>query len=120
MERKNVDHCQMAHADEIIVVGELSTNLLVQAALDHGITRLISELVSNRYGKDLYKIAVPAHLIDRTFFDVMCELKEKHDILCLGIESNSGEHSVANPDSDYPVGGEDQLIIIASERPVIG
>lgn len=119
MERKNADHCRMAKADEIIVVGELSTNLLVQAVLDHGITRLISELVSNRYGKDLYKIAVPSHLIDRTFLDVMCELKETHDILGLGVEVNAGEHFIANPDRDYRVGDTDQLIIIASERPAI-
>jgi len=120
MERKNVDHCRMAHADEIIVVGELSTNLLVQAALDHGVTRLISELVSNRYGKDLYKMAVPSRLVGRTFFDVMCELKEKHDILCLGIEGSSGDDAITNPDGDLRVGDEDQLIIIASERPEIG
>jgi voltage-gated potassium channel len=119
MDPKNVDHCRMAKADEIIVVGEISTNLLVQAALDHGITRMISELVSNRYGKDLYKIDVPSSLVDGTFFDAMCELKEKHDILCLGVEGKTGGGFTANPDSDYRLAKADQLIIIASERPVI-
>lgn len=117
MDPKNVEHCQMAKADEIIVVGELSTNLLVQAALDHGITRMISELVSNRYGEDLYKIKLPARFIDQTFLEVMCECKAKHDILCLGVEDRTGKKFIANPDNTYRMGKDDRLIVIASERP---
>ncbi|MFC1815131.1 hypothetical protein ACFL0M_04135 [Thermodesulfobacteriota bacterium] len=67
MRSKNVEHCQRAKSDEIIVVGELSTNLLVQAALEHGITRMISELVCTRYGSDLYKISVPESMRGRHF-----------------------------------------------------
>jgi len=119
MDPKNLDHCRLAKADEIIVVGELSTNLLVQAALDHGITRLISELVSNRYGEDLYKIKVPRKHANQTFFEAMCELKQKHNILCLGVEDRTGENLVANPKSDYRLGEDDQLIIISSKRPDI-
>ena len=117
MRSKNVEHCQRARADEIIVLGELSTNLLVQAALDHGITRLISELVSTRYGSDLYKIRVPESMHGRTFFDVLCDLKKRHGFLCVGVEDAKGEKVVANPDPDYSVGPGDQLIIIASSRP---
>lgn len=117
MRSKNVEHCQRAKADEIIVVGELSTNLLVQAALDHGITRMISELVSTRYGNDLYKIRVPENMRGRTFFDVMCELKKSHGFLCVGVEGSEGERLLANPTSEYSVGPDDQLVIIASSRP---
>lgn len=119
MDHKNVDHCRIANADEIIVAGELSTNMLVQAALDHGITRMISELVSNRYGKELFKINVPSHLIDRTFFEVMCELKEKHDILCVGVDGRTDDRFVISPQSQYKVRREDQLIVIATDRPEI-
>ena len=38
---RNMQHGKLAGADEIIVIGELSGNLLVQAALDHGITKII-------------------------------------------------------------------------------
>lgn len=117
MRSKNVDHAQRAKADEIIVVGELSTNLLVQAALDHGITRMISELVSTRYGSDLYKIRVPESMRGRTFFDIMCELKKSHDCLCVGVEDAKGEKLLANPTSEYSVGPDDQLVIISSSRP---
>jgi voltage-gated potassium channel len=120
IESKNVEHCQRAKADEIIVVGELSTNLLVQAALDHGITQMITELVSNRYGNELYKIEPPSSLVGRTFFEVMSELKKNHDILCLAVE-NKGDHKlIANPDADYRIGAEDELVVIATARPELG
>ena len=119
MDEKNVQHCQRAHADEIIVVGELSTNLLVQAALDHGITRMISELISNRHGEDLFKVRVPAELHGKTFFEAMCRLKEAHGILCLGLEDAEGRNLVANPDKDYRLSPEDRLIVIARDRPEI-
>jgi len=117
VESKNVEHCKRAKADEIIVVGELSTNLLVQAALDHGITHMITELVSNRYGNDLYKIRPPSSLVGQTFFEVMCELKKSHGILCLAVENKKDRKLIANPDVDYLIGPEDELVVIARTRP---
>ncbi len=117
MEEKNVQHCQRAHADEIIVVGELSTNLLVQAALDHGITRMISELVSKRFGEDLYKIKLPSRFVGHTFFEAMCELKQSHEVLCLGLEDKTGKKFIANPGKNHKLQEEDRLIVVADERP---
>lgn len=117
MDPRNVDHCQMAKADEIVVAGELSTNMLVQATLDHGITRMITELVSNRYGNELFKIEIPAGYEGRTFFETLCELKQQHDIICLGVEDKSGNNLVANPDSGYLLGPDDRLVVIAEKRP---
>jgi len=120
MDEKHVPHCQRARADEIIVMGEISTNLLVQAALNPGITRMISELVSHRYTQELYKIPLPADLAGQSFYQVMCELKQRHGILCIGIGDASGRKFVANPDIDYTMAQEDHLIVIASSRPAIG
>lgn len=119
MDPKNMDHCKMAKADEIIVVGELSTNLLVQAALNHGITRLVSELVSNRYGHDLYKIHLPPYLAGKNFFQVMCTLKKKENIICIGVEDKDGKSLTANPENDYILKGNDYLVVIALDRPDI-
>lgn len=116
MDSKNVEHCRMAKADEIIVAGELGTNMLIQAALDHGITHLISELVSNQYGKELYKIKLPSAFAGRTFFEALCEMKKQHAILCVGVEDKTGNF-IASPDNDYTFDQEDRLIVISSERP---
>jgi voltage-gated potassium channel len=119
MDPNNLEHCRLAKPDEVIVAGELSTNLLVQAALDHGITRMVSELVSNRYGQDLYKIELPRHLIGKRFLEAMQNLKESHGILCLGLENNGGKNFIANPDKDHLLEENDNLIVIASDRPQI-
>ncbi len=119
MDPRNVEYCEMAAADEIIVVGELSTNLLVQAALDHGITRMVSELVSNRYGEDLYKIPVPADLAGSTFYDAMCRLKKDHNVLCIGVEDAEGKNLKTNPGNDYALNQTDLLIVISRDRPMI-
>lgn len=116
---ENVDHGRMAGADEIIVSGELSTNLLVRGALDHGITRMITELVSNRYGDELYKIKVPAYLAGSAFLKVMSKLKEEHDALCLGLERGEDGKLIPNPEKDYRVGAADYLVVISDKRPRI-
>ena len=116
---KNVDHCRMAGADEIIVVGELSTNLLVKASLDHGITRVITELVSNRYGSEVYKIKPPSRFIGKKFFDILVESKKEFGILCVAVEKRDQEELITNPDQEYVLENGDHLIVIASERPHI-
>ena len=120
IESRNIEHCRRAKADEIIVVGELSTNLLVQAALDHGITHMITELVSNRYGSELYKIELPSSLVGLTFFEVMCKLKKNHGILCVAVENKETHKLIANPDADYRISMEDELVVIATNRPDLG
>ncbi len=120
IESRNIEHCRRAKADEIIVVGELSTNLLVQAALDHGITHMITELVSNRYGSELYKIELPSSLVGLTFFEIMCKLKKNHGILCVAVENKETHKLIANPDADYRLSMEDELVVIATNRPDLG
>lgn len=119
MDEKYVSYCKRARADEIVVVGELSTNLLVQAALNPGLTRMISELVSNRYGEDIYKVKVPAACAGLTFLEVLTRLKEQHGILCMGIEDRAGRRLVTNPDKDHILSENDELVVIASHRPEI-
>lgn len=117
IESMNIEHCRRAKADEIIVVGELSANLLVQAALDHGITHMITELVSNRYGSELYKVEPPSSLAGLTFFEVMCKLKKNNGILCVAVENKGTHKLIANPDADYRLSAEDELVVIATNRP---
>ena len=114
---KNVEHCQRARADEIVVIGELSTNLLVQASLDHGITHMVTELVSNRYGNEIYKVSLPQRFVGKTFYEVLCELKKDHGILCMGVENRREQRLLTNPDWQYRIGDQDELVVISLTRP---
>ncbi len=114
---RNMQHGKLAGADEIIVIGELSGNLLVQAALDHGITKIITELVSNRYGNELYKIRPPDNFVGMKFIDVLRFIKEKHNAIVVAVESRRENKLAANPPMDYAIQPGDDLVLIAQERP---
>ncbi|MFQ5542879.1 MAG: potassium channel family protein [Nitrospiria bacterium] len=114
---KNMKHCKMAGANEIIVIGELSSNLLVQAALDHGITQIISELVSNRFGNGLYKIKPPEHLVGKTFIEVLSILKDEKNAIPVAIASNGSDRLLSNPPREYTIQSDDVLVIISEGRP---
>ena len=117
MDAKNVGHCQTAGADEVVILGELGTNLLAQAALDHGITRMITDLVSNRTGDEIFKVPPPPGCAGKTFIEVLMELKQQHNVICVGLETAKDGALLTNPDASLTIGDEDYLIVIASDRP---
>jgi Trk K+ transport system NAD-binding subunit len=55
-----------------------------------------------------------------TFFEVMCKLKKNHGILCVAVENKGTHKLIANPDADYRLSTEDELVIIARNRPELG
>ena len=114
---KNTQHCERAGANEIIVIGELSSNLLVQAALDHGITRIVTELVSNRFGSNLYKIKPPDALVGLQFIEVLSTLKREYNVIAVAVESKDSKRFMCNPSQEYTITREDRLVIISEERP---
>ncbi len=113
----NVRHCRRAHADEIIVGAEFSTRLISRATIDHGISKVMSELLSTQFGNDLYKIAVPSSLAGKPFIDVFTEMKRKHRCTVLAVQTGEGQDVVANPPVDLEVNGGDTLIVIAETMP---
>ncbi|CAI8017494.1 Putative potassium channel protein YugO [Geodia barretti] len=56
---ENVAHCERAGADEIIVGAEFSSRVISTAALDHGISAVLRELLSAQIGHDLITVPVP-------------------------------------------------------------
>jgi voltage-gated potassium channel len=113
----NVRHCERANADEIIVGSEFSTKLISRAALDHGISKVLSELLSSRFGNELYKIAVPPSLAGRGFIDVFTEMKRANQSIVLAVQKGETGDVVSNPSVDLQVEQGDYLIVIASNRP---
>ena len=120
LEQQNIAHGRRAKADEVIVTGALSTNLLVQAALNRGVPLLVNELVSNRFGSALYTIPVPQACVGHAFVDALTELKREQNLLLVAVESQAQARFLANPPSDYIIQAEDQLIVIGQERPKQG
>lgn len=117
LDEKNVRHCRRAKADEIIVGSEFSTKLISRAALEHGISKVISELLSSKYGNDLYKIPVPNDLAGKKFIDIFTEMKRTRQSIVLAVQRKGDAEVISNPAIDYVVNQDDALIIIATNRP---
>jgi voltage-gated potassium channel len=117
LDESNLEHCRRAGADEIIVTGGLTAKLLGQAALDHGVTVIVSELLSNKYGNELYKIKCPGKYAGSTFGAAFTAFKEDHDGIIVGIEKVS--KFITNPKKDIVLDKDDYLILIAENRPKV-
>lgn len=115
----NVRHCERAHANEIIVSNDVSSGLLARAALDHGITKVISEWLRVEQGDELYKIKTPAALVNQSFLQALTKMKQDHGCIILGIEQSSDGKVLSNPAVDYVLHANDSLIVVCADRPSI-
>ncbi len=116
VDKANEQHCLRANADEIIVGSELSSHLIASAASDHGISKVISELLSSRYGNEFYSMPVPKEMVDLQFIDVFIAMKTQSNTTVLGVQQASTGEYISNPDVDYRISQEDNLLVISRDR----
>ncbi len=116
VDAKNSAHCIRAQADEVVVGNELSSHLIASAALNHGISRIVSELLSTQYGNDLYGIPVSAHFVGQPFLDVFTSLKKEKQLTVLGVQKGKDGKLISNPPVDYTVESEDYLVVMGAIR----
>jgi voltage-gated potassium channel len=116
VDKTNEQHCRRAHADEIIIGSELTSHLLATAAINHGMSRIVHELLSNQYGNELYAIPTPAEYVGLDFLEVLIRMKKEHASTVLGVQNNHQGELTTNPDNDYSVKKNDYLLVIAKER----
>ena len=116
VDKTNEQHCLRANADEIIVGSELSSHLIASAASDHGISKVISELLSSRFGNEFYSMPLPEEMINLKFLDVFIAMKTQSNTTVLGIQKGSTGEFISNPDVNYRVSQQDNLLVISKDR----
>jgi voltage-gated potassium channel len=145
----NHAHLEHAHADEIICLDQTGGNIAVASALNHGVSRVLCELLTFDEGSEFYRYDKPLSktLVGKEFTEAVGELAKKHIIL-LGIEtgietdhyeefkkqmsadvlielSNDKDDKepkrvmVVNPQSDYIIRQGDALFVIAKSEPTM-
>lgn len=118
VDESNAKHCERANADEIIVNSDISSGLIARATLDHGLTKVISQLLSNQRGtSELYKIAIPARMVGQAFMTIFTEIKQNFNGTVIGVQKATSETVISNPAADYILEADDKLIVIATGRP---
>ncbi len=112
VDQANKRHCQRAKADEIVVGSEISSHLIATATLNHGISTVVSELLTSSYGNKLRTMPLPKELVGKKFIEVLTTVKLKYQATVLGIQKEKNGELITNPDVDYLVELHDDLIII--------
>lgn len=113
VDKTNEQHCLRANADEIIVGSELSSHLIASAASNHGISKVVSELLSSRYGNEFHSMPVPEDMIGSKFLDVFVAMKTQSNTTVLGVQKDSTGECISNPDVEYCVSEGDNLLVIS-------
>ncbi len=131
-------HLERARADEIICLDQLGGNLVVASALNHGISHILSELLTFNVGSEFYRYDghVSDALVGKEFAEGVQILAERRMIL-LAVETNDSEDlrqqlsadilyksreeervMVVNPQSQYKIRQGDALFVIAESEPI--
>lgn len=111
--------CYRAQANEVIISSELSSMLISQATLNHGISKVISELLSVQAGNQLYKIPLPAAQSGQTFLDVFLYMKQTYQSIVVALQKGYEGEVISNPDNEHIVNASDYLIVMAKTAPSI-
>lgn len=136
----NRAHLENANADEIICLDQTGGNIAVASALNHGVSRVLCELLTFDKGSEFYRYDKPLSktLVGKEFTEAVGELAKKHIIL-LGIETDYSEElkqqmstdvlielpgdkepkrvMFINPHSKYEIRQDDALFVVAESEP---
>jgi voltage-gated potassium channel len=111
---RNIPHLKRANVDEIISVSEFSGKLLAQSVCNGGLSGLLSEILTNNEGSEIYKGKLKKGF-EGKFIDIFKEAKEKFDYTIFGIEENG--QIIINPKNDKLLHSGDTLYIVSQDFP---
>ena len=130
-------HLERAHADEIICLDQVGGSLAVASALNHGVSRIVSELLTFDVGSEFYRYDghISDKLVGKGFTEAVQVLAQQHVIL-LAVETDYSEEllqqlsadvvyslpeedrvMMVNPQSRYEIRQGDALFVIAESEP---
>ena len=90
---ENVEHFQQVNADELIVTGEVTSLLLASAATDHGVSRVVGDLLTHDAGRgpdNLRSIDVSGSLDGARFVDALVDLKQMQAAIAVAVVAPDG------------------------------
>ena len=112
---ENRQHFERTRADELVVSAELTGALLAASARTHGLTAVISDLLTHPEGQELYRVPVPPELVGQTVRHALEVLKEVHDSLLVGVFVDG--HCLINPPSGTLLPADAELLVVR-DRPI--
>jgi len=112
---ENRQHFERTHADELVVSAELTGSLLAASARTHGLSAVISDLLTHPEGQELYRVPLPPELVDQTTRHALEILKDLYNSLLVGVFIDG--RCMVNPPNEtlLPLGSE---LLVVRDRPL--
>lgn len=117
--RDNREHLAMAGVEEIIVPAEYAGRIIAASSRTRGLVAMFDELLTSRYGNQIYKADLPTEWFGKKVGWIHQELKERYNAVLMSVERRDMEgcHVQVNPPAETILATGDQLIFIAEEFP---
>ncbi|MFC1949924.1 NAD-binding protein [Chloroflexota bacterium] len=137
MDSANRIHLENAHADEIVCLDQMGGSLVVASALNHGVARVVTELLTFNKGSEFYRYdwQLSDSLVGKEYAEAV-ELLAERRIILVGFETDYSEELpkqmagdtisrlpevkravIVNPQREYKIRQGDALFIIAEAEP---
>lgn len=115
LDPRNEEHFRYAHADEVIVATEMAAHMLARATTFHGLSKVVSDLLSADNGNEFYKVPLDAVYHGQTFDAVLSDLRTRAKAILLGIERDGT--LIINPKDEVVVQTGDMGLVVGWEEP---
>ena len=99
--------------DSVVCMAGLASSFLVQEVCDPGTQAVVNELMSNRFGQQVYIIPVE-QMQNWDFSELQTHLSQKE---CLALGVQRGGEVLLNPGHAYKIEARDHVICMGSHRP---
>jgi voltage-gated potassium channel len=109
-------HLEHANVDEPVCVSEISQRLLVHAAMNHGLSRFFTDVLSYGEGSEIYKVPLPSLLSGMGFREAVRIISDRFEAILLAVEREEQIH--CNPQGEWEFRDGDALFVLAEDYPV--
>lgn len=113
---ENRQHFARTEANELVVSAELTGALLASSARSHGMSHIVSDLLTHPEGAELYTVEVPADVAGTDLRAALTAVKDRYDSMLVGFAPPSGSF-VLNPSADATIPAGGRLLLVAGRPP---
>jgi voltage-gated potassium channel len=112
LNRENEVSLREAGVEDIIISDEYVGSMMANVVKNRGMVPVIAEILTSRYGQQLFKVDAPASVHGMRAVEAMRVLKEMHDATLLAVEVDEDGFEV-NPPADFVIEPHHRLVITA-------
>ena len=113
LDPERVELMRRSGCNSVVCVAGLASSFLVQEVSDPGTQAVVNELMSNRFGQQVY-IAPVEQMRNWDFSELQVHLS-REGYLVLGVQR--GDEALLNPDPAYKIQASDHVICMGPHRP---